>query len=261
MVASRPTCWRLRPSARRALRYVLVERSPGLRAAQRDLLTVEPFEDALGPMVRDDEDAPVPVTGMGPIVTALDDLPAVPLTGVVFANELLDNLPFRVVERRGARGGRCGWPPTATTSSRASCPRPSELAAEADLVVADPPDGARVPVPTALVSWLHACAVALRSGRLVIVDYTATGAELVERGESGWLRTYRDHGRGGPPIVAPGEQDITVDVPHEYLVHAAARAGFQLELDVTQAEWLRGARARRPRRRRVPRVGRPRPRR
>jgi SAM-dependent MidA family methyltransferase len=41
-------------------------------------------------------------------------------------------------------------------------------------------------------------------------------------------------------LADPGEQDVTIDVPHEYLVHAAARAGFQLELDVNQAEWLRG---------------------
>src|SRR6476620_2415776 len=41
------------PDCASALRYVLVERSSGLRAVQRDLLTVEPFEDALGPMVSD----------------------------------------------------------------------------------------------------------------------------------------------------------------------------------------------------------------
>ncbi len=226
------------PECASALRYVLVERSPGLRAAQRDLLTVEPFEDALGPMVRDEEDAPVPVTGMGPIVTALDELPEVPLAGVVFANELLDNLPFRVVERRD----RTWWEVRVAVDGdglvESVVPAPGELAAEADLVVADPPDGARVPVPTALVSWLHACAVALRSGRLVVVDYTATGAELVSRGESGWLRTYREHDRGVAPLAAPGAQDITFDVPREYLVHAAERAGFRLELDVTQAEWL-----------------------
>jgi SAM-dependent MidA family methyltransferase len=93
-------------------------------------------------------------------------------------------------------------------------------------------------VPTALAGWLRDCAVALRRGRLVVVDYTATAAELVARGEAGWLRTYRQHGRGASPLAAPGEQDITVDVPHEYLVHAAERAGFHLELDVTQAEWL-----------------------
>ena len=38
-----------------------MERSPELRAAQRELLVLEPFEDALGPVVRTDEDAPIPV--------------------------------------------------------------------------------------------------------------------------------------------------------------------------------------------------------
>jgi SAM-dependent MidA family methyltransferase len=228
------------PECARALRYVLVERSPALRAAQRDLLTVEPFEDALGPAVRDEDDAPVTVTGLGPIVTALDDLPAVPLDGVVLANELLDNLPFRVVERRAGE-----WCEVRVTTDGDALVEnvvaaTVELAAEADLVVADAPDGVRVPVPTALVRWLHACAGALRRGRLVVVDYTATGAELVERGQDGWLRTYRDQGRGAPPLVAPGEQDLTIDVPREFLVHTAARVGFRLERDVTQAEWLAG---------------------
>lgn len=228
-----------RPDCATALRYVLVERSPGLRVAQRELLTVEPFEDALGPTVRDDEDAPVPVTGMGPIVTALDDLPGVSLTGVVFANELLDNLPFRIVERRGGAWWEVLVAVDGDDLVENVVPAASELAAEADLVVADPPDGARVPVPTALVSWLRACAVALRRGRLAVIDYTATGAELVARGESGWLRTYREHGRGVAPLAAPGEQDITFDVPREYLVHAAERVGLHLERDLTQADWLR----------------------
>jgi SAM-dependent MidA family methyltransferase len=227
------------PDCAPALRYVLVERSPGLRAAQRDLLTVEPFEDALGPVFRDDDDAAVPVTGMGPIVTALDDLPAVPLDGVVFANELLDNLAFRVVERRAGSWWEVRIAAAGSALAESVVPASVELAAEADLVVADPPDGARIPVPTALVGWLRDCAAALRHGRLVVVDYTATGAELVERGEAGWLRTYRGHGRGGPALAAPGEQDVTVDLPREHLVHAAERAGFHLERDLTQAEWLR----------------------
>jgi SAM-dependent MidA family methyltransferase len=226
------------PACASALRYVLVERSPGLRAAQRDLLTVEPFEDALGPTVRDEDDAPVAVAGMGPIVTALDDLPAVPLDGVVLANELLDNLPFRVVERREGVWWEVRVALEGDALVESVVPAAVELATEADLVVADAPDGTRVPVPTALVEWLRSCAVALRRGRLVVVDYVATGAELVERGEAGWLRTYRDHERGMRPLAVPGEQDVTIDVPHEYLVHAAGRAGFRLELDVTQREWL-----------------------
>src|SRR3954453_15020810 len=115
------------PGGASALRYVLVERSASLRAAQRDLLPVEPFGDALGPMALDDEDAPVPVSGMGPIVTGIDELPSVALDGVVFANELLDNLPFRVGERGGVMGGggRGGSRSTVTRWPRAWCRPPA----------------------------------------------------------------------------------------------------------------------------------------
>jgi SAM-dependent MidA family methyltransferase len=216
----------------------MVERSAALLAVQRELLTVEPFEDALGPVVRDDEDSPLPVTGMGPIVTSLDDLPAVAVDGVVIANELLDNLPFRVVERRDDAWWEVRVGVDGDELLEQLVIASTELAAEADLVVADPPDGARVPVPTALVDWLRRGAAVLRSGRLVVVDYTATAAELVERGEEGWLRTYRGHGRGARPLAAAGEQDITIDVPFEFLVHAAGRVGLRLERELMQAEWL-----------------------
>jgi SAM-dependent MidA family methyltransferase len=229
---------RAEPECAGALRYVLVERSAALRDAQRDLLEVEPFEDALGPVLRDEDDAPAPVTGMGPIVTALDDLPAGAFDGVVLANELLDNLPFRIAERREGTWWEVRVALDGDAFVESVVPATFELAAEAELVVADAPDGARVPVPTALVDWLRACAGALRRGRLVVVDYLADGAELVARGEAGWLRTYRDHGRGAPPLVAPGEQDVTVDVPTEFLVHAATRVGLHLERDVRQADWL-----------------------
>ena len=228
------------PECAAALRYVLIERSAALRDAQRELLQVEPFEDALGPVVRDDDDAPVPVGGMGPIVTALDDLPSVALDGVVLANELLDNLPFRVVERRDRAWSEVRVAVDGDDLVESVVPASGELASEADLVVADPPDGTRVPVPTGLAGWLRACASVLRHGRLVVIDYLASASELVDRGEPGWLRTYREHGRGRPPLEAPGEQDLTIDVPLEYLVHAAQRVGFRLELDQTQAEWLAG---------------------
>jgi SAM-dependent MidA family methyltransferase len=221
-----------------ALRYVLVERSSALRDAQREVLSVEPFEDALGPVVRDEEDAPLPVTGMGPIVTALDDLPAVPLDGVVLANELLDNLPFRVVERRDGGWWEVRVGVEGDDLVEQLVPAALELAAEADVVATDPPDGARLPVPSGILAWLRACGGALRSGRLVVVDYVADATELVERRERGWLRTYREHERGVDVLAHPGEQDITIDVPREYLLHAAARAGFRLESDVAQAEWL-----------------------
>ncbi len=115
------------------------------------------------------------------------------------------------------------------------------LADEADLVAAgDVPIGARLPVPTAAREWLHRVAALLRRGRVLLVDYAASGAELAERGQDGWLRTYRTHERGGAPLDAPGTCDLTADVPVEYVVHAAARAGLRLVADDDQAAWLRG---------------------
>src|SRR5204863_494423 len=89
-----------RPSCAIALRYVLVERSLVLRRRQAERLSLEPARLALGPVGPDDPDlGRRPIAGLGPLVTALAELPAGPFTGVVLANELLDNLAFRLLER------------------------------------------------------------------------------------------------------------------------------------------------------------------
>src|SRR5262245_18792053 len=226
------------PDCSPALRYLLIQRSPALRAAQRELLALVPVEDAIGPtVVVDDDNDAVPVTGTGPIVASLAELPVVPLTAVVLANELLDNLPFRLVERGDDTWleVRVGLDPGATFVE-VLVPATDGLSAEADLVaMGTVPFGARLPVPTGAREWLHDCARAVSRGVLVIVDYSATASELVARGANGWLRTYRGHDRGASPLVAPGEQDITHDVPLEYLTRTAARAGWELVSDTTQA--------------------------
>ena len=233
---------RAEPECSRALRYVLVERSAALRGAQRELLTLEPADRAFGPAVRDDPDeAPRPVEDIGPIATSLPEFPAIELTaGVVIANELLDNLPFRLVER--ARGGwtevRVGLAPDGF--AEIAVPAPPAIADAADDVAAGAtiPTGARLPVPTATVDWLDECARLLRRGFLVVIDYADTAASLAARPQDEWLRTYRSHQRGETPLAAPGAQDITSTVPAEHLVGHAARAGFRLVEHTTQAEWL-----------------------
>jgi NADH dehydrogenase [ubiquinone] 1 alpha subcomplex assembly factor 7 len=232
---------RAEPACLPALRYVLVERSATLRAEQRDRVAMEPADEALGPFVRRTaEDEAVPARSAGPVFTTLPELPALSArAAVVLANELLDNLPFRVVELAAD-----GWMEVRVAVDgdefvETRIPAADELVVEAELVAAGAAHvGVRLPVPTGMPDWLHECAAVLRRGFLVVIDYAATGAELVERGERGWLRTYRDHDRGAAPLVAPGEQDITIDVPVEYLVHAAGRVGFHLVAELTQAEWL-----------------------
>ena len=155
--------------------------------------------------------------------------PPIPGRGVVIANELLDDLAFRVVRAHRADGWRrCGSASPATGSRRISCRAvATSLAAEADHVAADevprrrPIRRCRRPACVAPVVRASFSVVA----SLIVVDYVATASELVERGEHGWLRTYRQHERARRRS-SPGELDISVRVPLEYLVHAAARAGL-----------------------------------
>ncbi len=234
------------PECTSALRYVLVERSAALRALQRELLELEPADEALGPFARSVEpDEPgEPVEQAGPVVTSLDALPGITITGVILANELLDDLPVRIVERRGDTwhevlvglgGGDAGGLVETTV------PASSALAAEADAVAfgVTVPDGARLPVPEALVEWLDEVAGVVRQGQVVLVDYAAPAAELVARGQDGWLRTYRAHARGTSPLDHPGSQDVTTDLPVEFVALAARRAGFTVELEHSQADLLR----------------------
>ena len=121
---------------------MLVERSARLRAAQAENLPLEPAELVLGAAVPPEPDEePVGVLGGGPVVAALAELPAGPVTGVVVANELADNLPFRIVER--AAGGwneiRVGRAGDGVRSPRSSFPADDGLAARADRLV-DGPD-------------------------------------------------------------------------------------------------------------------------
>ncbi len=230
------------PACAPALRYVCVERSAPLRAEMEAALPVEPPATALGLAAAatgdgdgfDDDD--VVVAGKGPSVTVLDDLPAVVGTGVVLANELLDNLPFRLLER-----ARHGWAEVfvglADDGERLvevlveASPATAELAAR---LAPHAGVGFRVPVQEAAGEWLAGALSVLGAGRLVVIDYADTTASLAARPWRDWVRTYRHHGRGGAPLDDPGDQDLTCEVAVDQLARARAP-----DRDRPQAEWLR----------------------
>lgn len=253
---------RAEPMCLPAMRYVLVERSASLRAAQRELLVIEPPDEALGPFAHS-EDAPVPVAGAGPVFAALDDLPALSFDGVVFANELLDNLPFGVAQWTGTAwqeirvgsqegvpsgsSGETGGTRAGEHVAAAECrfvevavpAAPADAAALEELTAGiDVPAGARLPIPRGIEAWLARCHGTLRRGVVALIDYVDTVEGVFSRGPEGWLRTYRDQGRGGSPLDDPGSQDITADVVAGQLVHAARAAGFRVEQECSQAAWL-----------------------
>ncbi|MBK5289714.1 MAG: SAM-dependent methyltransferase, partial [Acidimicrobiia bacterium] len=218
---------RAAPACAPALHIVLVERSAALREEQAERLTLEPFADVLGPAaVLDAGEAPELVGGLGPIVSALDAMPARSIDGVILANELLDNLAFDLLERTepGWAEVRVGLDPDEHFIEVLipAAPHLAECVAEVDA-----PIGARLPTALEVSEWIVQSASILRRGSMLLLDYLQPWSELVDRG-TGWLRTYSGHTRGSTPLDAPGTQDITIDVPIEVVRRAARRASLSV---------------------------------
>lgn len=179
---------------------------------------------------------------------------------VVLANELLDNLPFGVVERTtdgwsevrvGVEGSGevtvdrpvvDGPPVGGAGVGGAGEGRLTEVLVPLDRERANwcserAPDarvGERFPVQADAAGWLVqalALVEAAGGGRVVLFDYASTSAEMAARGMD-WLRTYAAHGRAGEPLEDPGSRDITCEVAADQLAlvrppdHDSSQADF-----------------------------------
>ena len=151
-------------------------------------------------------------------VVSTASMPTAPITGVVIANELLDNLPFRLFVMDGrwreayVAAGRDG----SFTEVLQDAPDTGDLQ-----LPTGAPHGARVPVQQRAGEWCRSALDVVGRGRLLLVDYaSATSAGLALRPWREWLRTYRAHGRGEHYLRAPGTQDITADVALDQLFAA-----------------------------------------
>lgn len=192
---------RAQPKCSDVLRYVMVERSPRLRAQQGKWLDGR--------------------------VSSLADIPDRSFAhGMVVANELLDNLPFRILELTpsGWQEMVCslteaGLTEAGLTKGASFCEslrqidHPTQelagkLAPQANI-------GDRIPWQSKAAEWVKRALNLIDEGELLIFDYGDTTAELAKRG--GWLRTYFRHQRGDSPLARPGLQDITSDVAFDQL--------------------------------------------
>lgn len=189
-----------RPRCSGALQYVAVERSPALR-----------------------EQHP-------PGIESVADLPADPAPGIVFANELLDNLPFRLFVWDG--GWREAWVAHETgrfvevlRPGTATYPLPTDAAL-----------GSRVPVQDRARDFVGQARRIASPGAVVLIDYCVpTTAELARRPWRDWLRTYRRHERGDHYLAKPGSQDVTCEVCLDQVLAVALDAVVQ-----RQRDWLLG---------------------
>jgi len=206
-----------------ALRYVMIERSDHQRETAFARVTESCFIDR--------EEIPV---------AALKDLPVGPFVGVVLANELLDNLPPRVV-RKAAEGwlelhvenGNEAWQPaenSAATMAASLAPKASP--------------GTTLPLHVKGAVWINRAMKLLERGRILAFDYGVENSEaLLDRPLGEWLRTYRGHHRAGTPYAEPGTRDITCDVAFDQLP-GSPRISLQADWLVSQGiesmtQWAR----------------------
>lgn len=216
------------PRCAPALHYVLVERSPALRSRHGEHLALAPPATSLG----------VEGAGDGPVVVSLGEMPAGKFSGVVIANELLDNLAFDLIERiaDGWNEVLVGAEPGTNTLDWTSVPASDAAAQAGDRFAPDAPVGAIIPWQRRAGEWARDALGLLDAGRLVVIDYgVAETISLAHRPVAEWLRTYKGHERAGGPLESLGESDITVDVCIDQLAHGVGRAPTV----TTQAAFLR----------------------
>lgn len=174
-----------RPSCADALRYVAVEISDAQRARHPDG------------------------------IDSVAQLPSGPIDGVVIANELLDNLPFRLAVFDD------GWR-EAFVDVDAAGHFVEVLSAPFDpvppMLPSTPTFGARAPLVARAGSAVAEARALVRAGSVIAIDYgVARTALLAGRPWRDWLRTYRGNERGDHYLSDAGAQDITIDVPFDQL--------------------------------------------
>lgn len=162
---------------------------------------------------------------------------------VVLANELLDNLPFGLVELT-----EHGWCEVVVGATSGGGSGDADAALVELLVPLEPrragwcwgragrtaPLGTRLPVQAAAAAWLdEALTLAGAGGRVVVADYASSTRTMAARPWGEWVRTYARHGRAGHPLREPGSCDITVEVAVDQLATVAAP-----DLDRSQAAFL-----------------------
>jgi SAM-dependent MidA family methyltransferase len=203
------------PECGLALRYLMVERSAEQRA-----LHAEHLDGWVGDLDAAGVDSFVRGHNLGPQFASSAIAPN-GITGVILANELLDNLAFDIVRHDGA-GNFERLDVHHAEDGLEFVVTPTEVPASLAPVLASAAVGEWMPLQEDAVRWLMAAIDRLGRGVVIAIDYGASTAEIAARPNMGWLRTFVGQERGGHPLDTPGSCDITSDVAVDQLGAAIA---------------------------------------
>lgn len=171
-----------------------------------------------------------------------NELPATGVNGVIFSNELLDAMP---VHRLGWDEPKKDWFEWGVmwdgkefVWTKMDDPQHTVLPALRELL-AVLPDGFTTEVCPAAVQWWHSAARALKSGKLMTIDYGLTAEQFFTPSrKDGTLRAYYQHHQSNDVLARPGEQDITAQVNFTAIQAAGEAEGLKTEAFTTQGKFL-----------------------
>ena len=211
----------IRPDAWRTLEYAIAEPLPRLRELQRERLS------GIAASLR--------------IVAEISALAGDPLPGFAFGNEILDALPFHLVELAGGTWHElhvCASAGKLSMQRREIAPD-CALAGRLRVLGSDFPENYRTEIRTNFHGFLSGLAASLSGGVMLFTDYGFAAPEYYDRSRTtGTLRTYSRHKAAEDPLENPGERDITAHVDFTDLANAAESLGFLPTVFSTQGSYL-----------------------
>jgi SAM-dependent MidA family methyltransferase len=167
----------------------------------------------------------------------LQTLPATPLRGVIFANELLDAMPvtrFRASEqgieqlRVVCKDGHFKW-----------CGQPASEAVRQRVQTLALPIPYISEINLAAEAWVHSIAEYLQAGVLLLIDYGFPRAEFYHpQRNQGTLMCHYQHRAHDDPLILTGLQDITAHIDFTAIAEAGFDAGLSVLGYTSQAAFL-----------------------
>ena len=211
------TIRRLNPAAFETLEYVIAEPLPLLTSAQKE--TLRDFQEQVKWAVH--------VDGL------------FPLPGIVFGNELLDALPFDVVEWRGREWQACHVGMENGNFIWVLCPPSPALLKELEPLGTEFPEGYRTEIRTGFREFLKPLTRVMKKSLFLWPDYGFARPDYYHPSRSeGTLRTFSKHRAAENPLASPGEVDITAHVDFTAVAEAALSLGAHSLAFRNQGAWL-----------------------
>jgi SAM-dependent MidA family methyltransferase len=207
------------------LRYVLIERSPAMRAAQQQQL--EPWRHAGSP---------------ASWLEDLNSLAPESVTGLMLSNELPDAFPVHRVQKVGhalkevfveIRDGRF-----VPCLRDASTPEIENYLRRLQIEL---PDGYRTEINLAAPAWMRQVAASMHRGVVITIDYGHAAEDLYGPDRSnGTLLCYRSQMATEDPYVRVGLQDMTAHVDFTTLATVGEEMGLTVTGFTNQMSFLMG---------------------